>query len=167
MYFLLIIWTQHGKRLCICKWKAQIDLHMLSVWSWYSPFEPAHDKTNKIACAPAKTQISQGIHPVWSESLLSAWGKLESLATHWVQSEDSDQTGWIARHLSFCWAHIHFVGYVMHWLICQYTGYSTVFIVSVSEQLRTWSACTKLQSVLGHCCPYMAQGPFLPLPYLP
>ena len=33
------------------------------------------------------------IHPVWSESSLSAWRKLGSLATHWVHSEDSDQTG--------------------------------------------------------------------------
>ena len=31
---------------------------------------------------PAKTQISLGIRPVWSESLLSAWRKLGFLATH-------------------------------------------------------------------------------------
>ena len=42
---------------------------------------------------PAKTQISLGIRPVWSESSLSAWRKLESLGTHWAHSEDSDQTG--------------------------------------------------------------------------
>ena len=46
---------------------------------------------------PAKTQISLGIRPVWSESLLSAWKKLESLATHWVHNEDSDQTGRMPR----------------------------------------------------------------------
>ena len=46
---------------------------------------------------PAKTQISLGIRPVWSESLLSAWRKLGSLATHWAHSEDSDQTGWMPR----------------------------------------------------------------------
>ena len=33
---------------------------------------------------PAKTQISLGIRPVWSESSLSAWSKLGSLATHWA-----------------------------------------------------------------------------------
>ena len=38
----------------------------------------------------AKTQISLGIHPVWSESLLSAWRKLGSLATHWAHSKDSN-----------------------------------------------------------------------------
>ena len=39
------------------------------------PFEPRHDKTNKIAVRPAKT--------VWSESSLSTWSNLGSLATHW------------------------------------------------------------------------------------
>ena len=48
-------------------------------------------------CAPSKTQISLGIHPVWSESLLSAWRKLGSLVTHWVHSKDSDQTGQMPR----------------------------------------------------------------------
>ena len=46
---------------------------------------------------PAKTQISLGIHPVWSESSLSAWRNLGSLATHWAHSEDSDQTGQMPR----------------------------------------------------------------------
>ena len=56
-------------------------------------YEPWHDKTNKIAVRLVKTQISLGIHPVWSESSLSAWRKLRPLATHWAHSEDSDQTG--------------------------------------------------------------------------
>ena len=30
-------------------------------------FEPPHDKTNNVAVRPAKTQISLGIRPVWSE----------------------------------------------------------------------------------------------------
>ena len=60
-------------------------------------FKPQHDKTNKMRVRPAKTQISLGICPVWSES---------SLCTHWVamdprflhaDSEDSDQTGWKPR----------------------------------------------------------------------
>ena len=55
--------------------------------------EPPHDKTNKMTVRPAKTQVSLGIRPVWSESSLSAWRKLGSLATHWAHSEDSDQTG--------------------------------------------------------------------------
>ena len=66
-------------------------------WSWWH-------------VRPAKTQISLGICPVWSESLLSAWRKLGSLATHWAHSEDSDQTVWMHRLIwdfawrtSLCW----------------------------------------------------------------
>ena len=40
-----------------------------------------------------RTPIILCIRPVWSESSLSAWRKLGSLATHWAHSEDSDQTG--------------------------------------------------------------------------
>ena len=43
-------------------------------------YEPPHDKTNNVVVRPAKTQISLGIRPVWSESSLSAWRKLGSLA---------------------------------------------------------------------------------------
>ena len=45
---------------------------------------------------PAKTQN----RPVWSESSLSTWKKLGSIATHWVLREDSDQTGRMPRLLS-------------------------------------------------------------------
>ena len=54
-------------------------------------------KPTKWPVHPAKTHISLGICPVWSESLLSAWRKLEILATHWVHSEDSDHTGRIPK----------------------------------------------------------------------
>ena len=46
---------------------------------------------------PATTQISLGICPVWSESSLFAGRKLGSIATHWVHSEDFDQTGRMPR----------------------------------------------------------------------
>ena len=62
---------------------------------------------------PAKTQVSLGIRPVWSESSLSGWSKLGSLATYWAHSEDSDQAD-----LSLRWAHSEFVGFVMRRLIC-------------------------------------------------
>ena len=35
-------------------------------------YEPRHDTINKMSLRPAKTQISLGIRPVWSESLLCA-----------------------------------------------------------------------------------------------
>ena len=76
--------------------------------NWYMSLRMT--KPTKWHMHPVKTQISLGIRPVWLESLLSAWRKLGSLATHWVHSEDSDHTGhspsliWVfARHTLFCW----------------------------------------------------------------
>ena len=63
-------------------------------------------KPTKWHMHPAKTQISLGIRPVWSESLLSAWRKVGSLAIHWVHSKDSGCPGWSEFSLgtqSFCW----------------------------------------------------------------
>ena len=68
-----------------------------AIWSRSTLFEPWHDKTNKMSVGPAKTRISLGIRLVWSESSLSAWRNLESLATHWAHSEDPDQTGQMPR----------------------------------------------------------------------
>ena len=68
------------------------------------------DKTNNVPVRPAKTQISLGIRPVWSESLLS-------LATHWAHSEVSDQTGRMPRLIwVIAGCTCHFVGFVMGWL---------------------------------------------------
>ena len=72
--------------------------------------EPSHDKTNDMAYAPSEDSDQSGHPPVWSESSLSAWRKLGSLATHWAHSEDSDQTGrmpWLLglrwTQMPFCW----------------------------------------------------------------
>ena len=54
-------------------------------------------KPKKWSVCPAKTQISLGIHPVWSESLLCAhWVAKDPRFLH-ADNEDSDQTG------RFCW----------------------------------------------------------------
>ena len=61
-----------------------------------------------------KTKISLGSHPVWSESSLSAWRKLGSLATHWAHSKDSYRTGRMPRLIwVFAGRTGHFVGFVM------------------------------------------------------
>ena len=76
--------------------------------------EPRHDKTNKMSVRPAKTQISLGIRPVWSESSRCPVWSESSLCAQWVakdpmllhaDSEDSDQTmprltGWSESLLS-------------------------------------------------------------------
>ena len=64
---------------------------------------------------PAKTQIGLGICPVWSESSLSAWRKLGSLATQWACSEDWSDWADAQADLSLRWTHSHFVGL---WFIC-------------------------------------------------
>ena len=45
-------------------------------------YVPSHDKTNKMTVHQAKTQISLGIHPVWSKSSLPTWRKLGCLAAY-------------------------------------------------------------------------------------
>ena len=80
-----------------------VQLTQDRVWPFmrYSPSfkHMSHDMTKptKWHVCPAKTQIRLGIRPVWSESLLSAWEKLKSLATRWKHSEVSDQTGRMPR----------------------------------------------------------------------
>ena len=74
-------------------------------------YECLKTKPAKWHVRPAKTQISLGIRPVWSKSVLSAWWKLGSLATHWAACENSDQTGRMPRliltlrlaHIPLCW----------------------------------------------------------------
>ena len=79
-------------------------------------------KQTKWHVRPAKTQISLGIRPVCSESSLSAWRKLGSLATQW-----SDQTGRMPRLIwVFAGRTCHFVCFVVRrlihwccWVVCQ------------------------------------------------
>ena len=80
-------------------------------------YESGHDKTNKVAVRPVKTQISLGIRPVWSESSLSAWRNLGSSATHWMRCEDWSDWADAQADLSLRWTHTHFVGFVMRWLL--------------------------------------------------
>ena len=124
-------------------------------------FEPPHDKTNNVAVRPAKTQISLGIRPVWSESSLSAWRKVGSLATHWTHSESSDQTG---RMLRLIWV---FVGRIATLFVLSWDGsfpsnqVNTVMFLSfrtgrsgqtVQTQIRL---LLKEQSDQGlHCLPF-------------
>ena len=61
-------------------------------WQADKANKPVDDKTNKMTLRLAKTQISLDIRPVRSESSLSEWRKIGSLATYWVHSEKSDQT---------------------------------------------------------------------------
>ena len=73
-----------------CKGRVGLTFWTQHVLSWY-------DKTNKVSVLAVKTQISLGIRPVWSESLLCAqWVAKDPSFLH-VDSEDSDQTGRMHR----------------------------------------------------------------------
>ena len=106
---------------------------------------------------PAKTHISLGIRPVWSESSLSTWRKLWSLATHWVHSEDSDQPGRMHRLIwVFTGCTCHFAGFVMRQLkmlmvirLCSllYWASSWENVSSgVSDQVRLKPACSATEA---------------------
>ena len=101
----------HLKRYLSQRWKARPGQACTSA------YDPPHDKTNKMACAPIKDSISLGIRTVWSESSLSTWRKLGSLATHWVHSEDWSDWVDAQADLSFAGCTCHFVGFVMRWLL--------------------------------------------------
>ena len=87
-------------------------------------FEPPREKktknkqNNKMAVRPAKTQISEGIRPVWSESsLCTQWVAKDPRFLH-ADSEDSDQTGRMPRLIRvFAGRTCDFVGFVMRRLI--------------------------------------------------
>ena len=93
-------------------------------------FEPTHHKSNKMTVRPAKTQIS----PVWSESSLSAWRKLGSLATHWAHSEDWSDWADARTDLSLRWAHMpfcwfcHEAAHLLPFLVEGYSGKSLLYI---------------------------------------
>ena len=75
-------------------------------------------KPTKWLVRPAKTQISLGIRPVWSESSLCAqWVAKDPSFLH-ADSEDSDQTGRMTRLIwVFAGRTGHFVGFVVRRLI--------------------------------------------------
>ena len=81
-------------------------------------FEPPRDKTNKMTVRPAKTQISQGIRQVWSESLLCVYWAAKDPSFLHADSEDSEQTARMPRLIwVFAGRTCHFVGFVTRRLI--------------------------------------------------
>ena len=86
---------------------------------------------------PAKTQISLGIRPVWSESSLCAqWVAKDPNFLH-AHSEDSDQTGRMLRLILVFVGRIdHFVGFVMRRLIFELLG---SFLAHLSRRFTRWA----------------------------
>ena len=114
--------------------------------------EPPHDKTNKMTVRPSKTQISLGICPVWSESLLCAqWVAKDPSFLH-ADSEDSDQTGQMPRLIwVFDGRTCNFVGFVMLQLCLQLSNTQhektclrglrpgLIFLLSYRDKIKFWN----------------------------
>ena len=77
--------------------------------SWILRNEPPHDKSNKVAVRPAKTQISLGIRPVWSESSLCA--QLLAKDPSLLQADSEDWAD-AQAHLRIRWVNSHIVSFV-------------------------------------------------------
>ena len=105
-----LIWVFAGRTLILlvlsCRWWLQVlrtnrsrpgllclPFHL----DLLDKIEPRHDKTNKVTVCPAKTQISLGIRPVWSESSLCALGVAKDPSFLHTDSEDSDQNRQMPR----------------------------------------------------------------------
>ena len=105
--------------------------------------EPPHDKTNEMTMLPAKTQISLGIHPVWSESSLFAQWEAKDPSFLHADSEDSDWTRQMARLIWVFDGHTdNFVGLVMRWLNSSYCNNPVFWQKGLSKWCRPITDCS-------------------------
>ena len=98
-------------------------------------------KPTKWHLCPAKTQISLGIRPVWSESsLCTQWVAKDPSFLH-ADSEDSDQTGWMPR-LTWVFAGrtCYFVSFVMRRLICISLFLNHILVILKSPNFQIFKA---------------------------
>ena len=118
-------------------------------------YEPPHDKTNKMTVHPAKTQISLGICPVWSESSLCAQWVAKDPGFLYADSEDSDQTADTQAdlsprlvHMLFCcfFHEVAHISYTRLQICCWFQG-SLKVTISKSSQRRLTSVSISPKNV--------------------
>ena len=88
------------------------------VFKYGKIYEPHHDKTNQMACAPSEDSDQPGHPPsligVFAVRMKKAWvlsyplSAKRRLLSDWADAQVD---------LSLRWAHSHFVGFGMRWLI--------------------------------------------------
>ena len=127
--------------------------HELSGWD-NMRHEPRHDKTNNVSVRPAKTQISLGICPVWSEpSLCAQWVANDPSFLH-ADSKDSDQTGRMPRLIwVFAGSTCHFVGFVVRRLInSHYKRPSSITCIPVCMSIlwKIWGFANEEETLAAH-----------------
>ena len=138
----------------------------------YIIIEPRHDKTNKVTLRPAKTQISRGIRPVWSESsLCTQWVAKDPSFLH-TDSENSDQTGRMPRLIwIFAGRTYHFVGFVMRrliWLLRILSQFTRVSKICANSAQRCPRSFSLMKLILFSLAPFptllscfLFNGPFI------
>ena len=137
-------------------------------------YEPHHDKTNKMRVRPAKTQISLGVRPVWSESSLCAQSVAKDPRFLHADSEDSGCgwpgwcgcPGWSESSLGaqpFCWF-CHVAAHIASWSeslkcdfnICALTTFvSLTTLISVCYQVlpnTLHMTCCGLSTAIHYLC---------------
>ena len=100
-------------------------------------------KPTKWLCNPVKVQVSLGVHPVWSESLLSAWREFGVLS-YPLSAQRRLWSDWADAQadLSLRWVHSHSVGFVMRRLIfsCVFQGRCCLLFIWWSCKLNVIQA---------------------------
>ena len=100
--------------------------------------EPLHVKTNNVAVRPAKTQISLGMCPVWSESFLCAQWVAKGPSFLHADSKDSDQTGRMPRLI---WV---FAGRTATLLVLTWGGSNCLVLPAKPQKSETERLCVIL-----------------------
>ena len=117
MKMILAAYLMHCIKVFLYPFGFQIDFFKQRYTTW-TIFEPPHDKTNKMACAPSEDSDQPGHPPslirVFAVRKKKAWVlscPLSEQRRHWSDWADAQ------ADLSLHWAHSHFVGFVTRRLI--------------------------------------------------
>ena len=118
-------------------------------------FEPPHDKTNKMICAPSEDSDQPGHSPslikVFAVHSMGSWGPNVSscgqgrLWSDWANAQADLSLPW--AHKSFCWfcyAAAYFVCFVQN----------TLMAISQEGTVLLLSACVILDAILDACTPF-------------
>ena len=101
--------------------QTMLQQHKQIMLQQHKPFmlyQMSHNMTK-----PYKMVVHPGKAPIWSESLLSAWRKLECLVILSAHSEDPDQIGWMPRQI---------------WI---FAGYTLILLAFVMLPLKCKPCC--------------------------
>ena len=90
----------------------------ITSWCQNTTYEPPRDTTNKMACAPSEDSDQPG-HPPSLIRVFAVRMKKARVFSYPLSAKRRLGSDWADAQadLSLRWAHSHFVGFVMRWLI--------------------------------------------------